>query len=152
MFDKEQFIPDLLYEDLDFITRILPSVNKVAISDDVLYYYRHRKGSNIGSFTLKRLDVLDVTENICKRVEQYGESMQLAARDRRLSAAFNMFILLVANGYGDSAASDRCWGIIRSLRGGELFNSKVRLKNKLGVLLSYGGRRLFSLISRIVKL
>lgn len=150
LFESFSFIPGILYEDLDFISRILPSVNKVAVSDDVLYYYRHRKGSNIGSFTLKRLDVLDVTENICKRVEQYSESLQLAARDRRLSAAFNMFILLGANGYGDSPASARCWDMIRSLRGGELFNGKVRLKNKLGVLLSYGGRRLFSLISRIV--
>lgn len=150
LFRSSGFVPGILYEDLEFITRVLPEVNHVTASDDVLYYYRHREGSNIGSFSLKRLDVLDVTDSICKRVIPYGHSMQLAARDRKLSAAFNMFILLGINGYGDSADSDRCWGIIRSLRGGELLNGKVRLKNKLGVLLSYGGRRVFSFVSRIL--
>lgn len=150
IFDRERFVPGLLYEDLDFITRVLPLVDNVVVSDDILYFYRHRKGSNIGSFSLKRLDVLDVTDGICRRAVSYGRPLQLAARDRRLSAAFNMFVLLNRNGYAGTEESDRCWDIIRELRSGELLNRRVRLKNKAGVFLSYGGKRFFSLISRLL--
>lgn len=150
VFDHVRFVPGLLYEDLDLITKVLPMIGKVVVSDDILYFYRHRKGSNIGSFSMKRLDVLDVTRDICHRTVKYGKPMQLAARDRRLSAAFNMFVLLNRNGYGDTVASDGCWDIICDLRGGELSNSKVRLKNKIGVFLSYGGKRFFSVVSKVL--
>lgn len=150
VFDRVRFVPGLLYEDLDLITKVLPMVGKVVVSDDILYFYRHREGSNIGSFSMKRLDVLDVTHDICHRAVKYGKPMQLAARDRRLSAAFNMFVLLNRNGYGDTVASDGCWDIIRDLRSGELSNGKVRLKNKIGVFLSYGGKRFFSLVSKVL--
>lgn len=150
LFERHMFVPGLLYEDLDLITKLLPLANRVVVSDDLLYYYRHRVGSNIGSFSLKRLDVLDVTQDICRRMNAFDRSLQRAARDRRLSAAFNMFILLNRNGYGSTVESDRCWDIVRDLRGGEIVNPRVRLKNKLGVLLSYGGRSFFAFISRLI--
>ncbi len=150
LFERHLFVPGLLYEDLDLITKLLPLANRVVVSDDLLYYYRHRAGSNIGSFSLRRLDVLDVTQDICRRMNAFDRSLQRAARDRRLSAAFNMFILLNRNGYGSTVESDRCWDIVRDLRGGEIVNPRVRLKNKLGVLLSYGGRCFFAFISRFV--
>ena len=149
LFDSARFAEGILYEDLDFVTAVTPLAGHVIVSEDVLYFYRHRAGSNIGSFSLRRLDVLSVTESICRRVVPYGVEMQLAARDRRLSAAFNMLVIIARNGYDGSAYSDRCWDIIRELRGGELTNRKVRLKNKCGVLLSYCGRRALSFISRI---
>ena len=71
-----------------------------------------------------------------------------AARDRKLSANFNMFILAGANGRYDVA--DRCWKVIREYRFGSLTNSRVRLKNKAGILLSYLGRRVFTLIGKVL--
>ena len=64
-------------------------------------------------------------------------------------ANFNMFVLLVCNGYSHSLHADRCWNNIKSLRFGSLFNRHVRLKNKLGILASLPGRRFFSVIIRI---
>lgn len=150
IFSSERFKPGILYEDLDLVTRILPSVDRVVFSRERLYCYRKREGSNIGSFSMKRLDVLDVTSDIERRVGECCPRLLPAARDRRLSAAFNMFLLLAANGMAATDEATRCWNMIKELRGGELGNPRVRLKNKLGVLLSFLGRRALAFTGRMI--
>lgn len=75
-----------------------------------------------------------------------------AALDRQLSANFNMFALMARNGLGDSPDASRCWRTISQLRSGSLANPKVRLKNKLGIMASYLGRRPFQMICRAVSI
>lgn len=148
LFDSVRFRENILYEDLEFIARAMPQVKTVAYCDDRLYFYRRRPTSILGVFNMRRLDVLDVTREIHER--SMGTPLESAARDRRMSAAFNMLILLGRNGLSRSEESRRCWRLIKELRRGELTDRRVRLKNKLGVMLSYFGPGAVTFVGRFM--
>lgn len=136
------------YEDLDLIFRQLLMSKKIAYTDSPVYFYRSTKGSLINSWGVHRLDVLDVTERIEDYMTRNHPELVKAARDRRLSANFNIFAL--ASQHDDREVADRCWSIVKQYRNESLFNPRVRLKNKGGILLSYLGKRVFALAGKIV--
>lgn len=135
LFEAVRFRPGIIYEDLELMPRLWEKAEKIACKPKRLYDYRHRPGSSINSFTMSRLDVLKVTEEIEARYQSNPE-LKKAASDRRLSANFNIFLLLSANGMADSAEARNCWGIIKEKRRASLLNSRVRCKNKVGIIAS----------------
>lgn len=136
LFDGEEFVPGLLYEDLELFPRLMLKAKSVAISPSQFYFYRQREGSIIHTWNEHRLDVLRVTEMIEKRLE-FDHELHRAAMDRRFSANCNMLLLLRKNGLKDSLYYHECRRQIRRLRHNTLFNRHTRLKNKLGAILSY---------------
>lgn len=133
------------YEDLDCIYRIYENIDgEIAFTSAPMYLYRNNPDSFIHNFTSDRLDVLAVTDEI---VAYYKNDpvLLLAARDRRFSAYFNMFVLSTKAGMESEA--DRCWEVIKAERHDELRNPKVRRKNKIGALVSYLGRRVMKHIA-----
>lgn len=152
LFEKQRFVPGILYEDLDIACRLAAEGGSVAVSEEVVYFYRENLESSTHRFTPRRLDVLDVTARIEEYVARNYPRLLPAARDRRLSASFNMLGLIVANDaeeeYRDAAV--RCRDTIRRYRRGSLLNPRVRLKNKLGILASYFGQRFLETILRRV--
>lgn len=149
IFSTNRFKTGVIYEDLELLSRILPGIDKVVWCKTPLYYYTKRQDSTTGKFSLKRLDVLDVTDRIVLNAEKHYPELLPAAHDRKLSANFNMFVLLIRNGYAHSEHTERCWLNIKALRMKSLFNRHVRLKNKLGIIASLPGRRFLSVILRI---
>ncbi len=140
LFNELRFVNGILYEDLDIIPRIYLSAKKIVLSNAKLYYYYTRSNSSINTFSTRRLDVLDVTDRIEDYMAKQCPMLLKAAQDRKLSANFNMLMLLAKNGYSDSNHSHRCWQNIKSLRWQSLCNKNVRLKNKIGILASYLGK------------
>lgn len=146
-----RFPDGLYYEDLLYCVETLRRSARVAVIGDVIYYYRDNPSSFINTFTQRRLDVLQVTARVEGMLEG-DEVLQRAARDRRLSACFNIYGLLAVHD-SDGRYSDvsvQCWRLIKDYRRDSLFNPQVRLKNKLGILLSYMGRRFFGRIAGMV--
>ena len=146
---KFKHTENIIYEDLELLSRILPAVDKVVWSKKIIYHYRKRIDSSIMSFSTKQFDALKVTEMIEERAKNQYPMLMKAARERRLSANFNIFSRLAVNGLSNSAEADACWLNIKSLRLGSLTNRKVRLKTKAGIMLSMLGRNVFTLICRI---
>ena len=140
IFDDVRFINGILYEDLEIIPRLYMSAKRIVWSSKKLYYYRLRNDSSIGTFSLHRLDVLDVVDRIENYIKKQYPTLLDAAQDRKLSANFNMLMLLTKNGYADSEYTDRCWHNIKSLRRRSLCDKNVRMKNKIGILASYLGK------------
>lgn len=145
------------YEDLDIISSLFLKANRVAILETPLYYYRQHPESYVHTFSLKRADVLDVTQRLTDYIADRCPQLLPAARSRQLSANFNILGLIAANrkfiigedrGKADKIA-DSCWNKIKELRGESLRNPSVRLKNKIGIILSYiGGRPFFQTVSK----
>lgn len=152
LFEKQRFVPGILYEDLDIACRLAAEGGSVAVSEEVVYFYRENPDSSTHRFTPRRLDVLDVTARIEEYVARNYPRLLPAARDRRLSASFNMLGLIVANDAEEEyrEAAVRCRDIIRRYRRGSLLNPRVRLKNKLGILASYFGQQFLDAILRRV--
>lgn len=137
------------YEDLELIPRVYASAAKVAVGRNPLYWYRQHDSSFIHTFSPRRFDSLWAVDSLEKKLAGHSPEMARAVADRKLSANFNAFILAsIQPGYEDTAR--QCWGNIRRLRMGSLMNSRVRIKNKAGILLSLLGRRLFGRLSRLL--
>lgn len=155
LFEDLKFTPYIGYEDLDIFYRLFPQLSIIAVSNLKLYYYRSNPSSYIHTFTEARKDVLDVTDRMKDHFSETGkhpdQRLYTAAKDRRLSANFNILGLMAANQYSNPSLESRCWNAILEERKSSLFNPRVRLKNKIAIFLSYiGGIRLIRFLSRII--
>ena len=145
------------YEDLEIAGKLMESANRIVCVDAPLYGYRQNPDSYMHRFTLQRLDVLKVTEQL----EAWGESrspeIHRAVRDRRMSANFNIFMLSeLAARRGDITRRQArdiqagCYAQIRRLRRNSIFNSKSRPKNRIGAFLSLLGPRILRFFAPLV--
>lgn len=143
---SERFTEGILYEDLDFFYRAYELAGKITHTDFPFYFYRVNQQSTLHVFKDKRLDVLKVTDRI---VTNYCDSprLRLAAIDRRFAANFNMFVLCARYKH---LSKDSCWQVIKTDRLKVLFNSKSRLKNRVGALASLLGQRFVIALSKIL--
>lgn len=150
IFDKNLFRVGITYEDLDMVCGNFFAAGKIAVTDGVVYYYRPNGESITGRFSPKRFDVLEVTRRIEEYMAANHPALLPAARDRRLSANFNMLGLIAANcpDGTHSDVADECWRLIRNYRRESLLNPRVRLKNKAGIILSYLGRPVFEFFAK----
>ncbi len=146
IFDAERFTPGLYYEDLDFFYRYALRCRRTAVSTAPLYFYRQHPASIMHTWDNRRLDVLRVTERIERDMADRCPQLVPAARDRRLSANFNVFVNASRAGQPDVARM--CWTTVRRYRLGSLFDRRVRAKNKVGVMLSFFGKRMFRLFAK----
>lgn len=136
----------LRYEDLATFYKIYQQLDgDIAATTARAYYYRDNPSSYINTFTEQRTDVLTVTDRIVEDLRD-NPTLLRAALDRRFSANYNMFLLCSQHGY--PAQASRCWQIIRQYRLAEIFNPKVRLKNRLGALLSNLGPRFIASLGK----
>lgn len=145
------------YEDLEIACRLMESADRIVCVDAPLYGYRQNPDSYMHRFTLQRLDVLKVTEQL----EVWGQSRSpeilRAMRDRRMSANFNIFMLSeLAARRGDITRQQArdiqagCYARIRRLRSNSIFNSQSRIKNRIGVLISLLGPGILRKIAPLV--
>lgn len=139
------FRPHVLYEDLEYCQRLYMRCRHIAVSGSIITHYRITPGSLTRKWSPKRLDALDVTDEIARRMAADPKGLK-AAQSRRFSAHYNMFLLSVANGYAPGA--DRCWPVIRQYRLQMLLDPDVRLKNKAGALIACFGRRFTGLFAK----
>lgn len=154
IFRREIFLPDgprfrkgKRYEDLEIHTRLFERAARVAFLPEKLYFYRRHDSSFIRTLDKSRFDALDVTDAILARYK--GTPAEKAAADRRFSAHFNILLLQLAAGSGDSGVFSRCWNVIKAGRRQALRDPRVRLKNKIGALASFGGLRFLRLLARL---
>lgn len=145
------------YEDLEIACRLMESADRIVCVDAPLYGYRQNPDSYMHRFTLQRLDVLKVTEQL----EVWGQSRSpeilRAMRDRRMSANFNIFMLSeLAARRGDITRQQArdiqagCYARIRRLRSNSIFNSQSRIKNRIGALISLLGPGILRKIAPLV--
>ena len=157
LFEGLDFNVGELYEDLDIMYRVMMRSRKVAITPAPLYYYRvSRAGSIMNTFNPARLCVLDVTRRMQEFTRQRHPEIEKAAIERRLSANFNMLGLLLAKRRREELTDfemgklNECSSYIKEHRHISLLNSKVRLKSRIGALLSYLPYFIFHPLLRMV--
>lgn len=151
LFDGLRFKKGIGYEDLQIFYRIYERADRVAYSPSKLYFYRRRGDSYLHTFTMRRVDVLDVVDEMEVYMQTRNPLMLKAVGSRKLSANFNIFMLMAINGVRNDEVESRCWNNICRLRWQSLFDTRVRVKNKLGILASLMGRRVLYALFRIIK-
>lgn len=142
-----RFREDVLYEDLEIADRLFGRCKEVIVADLPIYFYRCTPGSIMNTFNRGRVDVLKVMDIIKDRHRDSREDIRKALDDRIFSANYNIY-LLIRSMYkkgilGEFSAdelikiSEECRKKIRHGRWQAICDRNVRLKNKLGALLSY---------------
>lgn len=134
------------YEDLDLFYRAFERVPSICLIDNTTYCYRLNPMSFINTWSESRLDALDVTDRLLEHMQTHHPSLAEAAHDRRFSAHCNILVTMLRHGVRNRSAFDRCARVIRERRAAELRDPDVRIKNKLGALLSYPALPLISLL------
>lgn len=134
------------YEDLDLFYQAFERTDKVCILNRTVYFYRDNPGSFINTWSDGRLDVLDVTDRLAAHMRLRTSALHRAAQDRRFSAHFNMLVEMTRHNVDNPEQIERCIKVIKEQRSKELTDGKVRIKNKLGALLSYLGLPALKLI------
>ena len=121
--------------------------------ESIVYGYRQRESSILGNFSPRRADVLEICEGLENLTLNQDHRYLRSVRSRLLSAYFNILLLSHHDKNGNhKTLQDRCWAGIKRLRLSCLFDSNVRMKNKLGILASLLGRNvLCSVIGRNYK-
>ena len=131
------FTEGIWYEDLDSFYRFYEGAVRIAYIRTPLYFYRRNPGSFLAKWSDGRLDVLDVTDRLAAFFRERYPGLAAAAEDRRFSAHYNMLTLMKRHGVRNSDAMARCRAVIKEGRRRAFRDPEVRLKNKLGALLSY---------------
>lgn len=139
LFENFRFPVGLLYEDLATIPFVCLNAKKVIATTMSMYFYRTRFASILDSFSLKRCDVLDVVDELEKYMQEYKPSILNATQSRKFSANMNILYLMLGNGIKNEEVIARCWKNIKQLRIKMILNPHVRIKNKMGALLSFVG-------------
>lgn len=147
LFDKTRFTGGRMFEDLDIFYRLYHLTDRIAVSKALVYFYRANPASFINTWSPARLDAIKVCDDLSAYIDKHLPSIKKAADDRRLSTAFNLFIN-TSRKKVEPAVADSCWKTIKELRLQSLLNPKVRLKNKIGIIMSYGGRKTIISLSR----
>lgn len=166
LWDNLHFRAGTWYEDLDIIPIVFLDTDKIISLSNPVYLYRQHPASFIHTFSLRRGDVIEVTQRLTLFMEEKYPALTRAARSRQLSACFNILTLIAANyaslsdeknagkeseEFKAMLLADTCWNKIKELRGEALRNPSVRLKNKLAILLSYiGGRKIIESFARVL--
>ena len=140
LFKDIRFPLGIIYEDLAIIYPLLKQCQCVAVTGTVLYGYRQHANNSMRVFSHRRTAVLDVCENLEQTMQAQAPQYLRAVRSRLLSAYFNMLLLCNQHDRDEYRQVDeRCWTGIKRLRWNCLLDKSVRLKNKLGILVSYCG-------------
>ena len=139
LWQSVRFRTGIYYEDLEVFYHLYLQAKRIVHQDFPLYFYRQHSSSRMGSFNLKRADVLDVVDEIEQYIFTNHPTLLNAAHDRKFSANMNILWLMSSTGISSQQIIDRCWNNIKLLRLNSLFNHHVRLKNKIGALTSFLG-------------
>ena len=148
IFQNLRFPLGTLYEDLATVYPAFNNSKRIVHTSGKLYYYYQRPGSTLHVFNEKRTVVIKILKEILEQIERENPECINAVKSRLLSAAFNMLRLVPKDDKYEDYIKE-WWNIIKGLRMKCLFDSNVRIKNKIGIILSFLGRgTLMSFINR----
>lgn len=140
-----------LYEDLAFNYKLFERAKSIVHKQVPLYCYRLRKESITGNFSLRRVDVLDITDEIVAHMAKHYHRLLPAALDRKFAANMNILWLMTRSDVFDEGVEIRCWKNIKALRFTTLCNPKSRLKNRAGALIAMFGKQFVKFVFSHIK-
>ena len=141
-----------VYEDLLFVYQAFCRSEKIVWTDKQMYYYHKTADGQMDSFSPCVTDAFEVMERIRKDLSSRYPTLSHAIDNRTISVSFNILKLMAVSHETrhDEGIEHRCWDNIRSLRFANFFDPNVRIKNKVGVLLSLFGHRFTMSVFSIV--
>ena len=139
--DKVRFPEGKIYEDIMFSAIIVSNANRIAVIDNVDYYYFQRTGSiSNQTFSSARMDCINNSRMLVDYVsENYPEYFKDVIC-WYFSGLCSTFLKIPKDSY--KAERELIWKEIKRYRWAVLSNKHARTKNKFAALVSYLGPQL----------
>ena len=143
LWKEKRFPAGQYFEDLAVIPEILNEANKVAVTKAKLYFYRKHPGSVLASqFDVRKLVLLGTAENVFEKMKRTSKPLCKAARSMLLSASFSI-LMRTDETEEFTEYRKKALAHIRKYRLGTFFDLKIRMRNRMAILISYLPRSLF---------
>ena len=143
LWKEKRFPPGMIFEDLAVIPETLAEANKVAVTKAKLYFYRKHPGSVLASqFDVRKLVLLGTAENVFEKMKRTSKPLCKAARSMLLSASFSI-LMRTDETEEFTEYRKKALAHIRKYRLGTFFDLKIRMRNRMAILISYLPRSLF---------
>lgn len=133
-------------EDLATCHLFLDNAKKIVYSNYYGYYYRQHESSIMHVFNPKRLDALEWVAAIEKFSQEKYPSIIGAAYCRTFNVAVHLILDLPDEGGIHDKYFEEIWHEIRRTRVKTLLDKKVRNREKVAALLSFGGEQLLKAV------
>lgn len=154
LFRNFRFKEGEIFEDLRSEFPLLSRAERGLVYTSLkLYHYIRHQESTMGYFSESRTVVLSILSELEQEIETTNPRHLPAVQSRLLSASFNMLRTIPRNPSPKMAgAINDSWSNILRLRRSCFFNPRVRLMNKIAIILSFLGmkslRKMLSLSSK----
>ena len=125
-----------LYEDISTTYKYFLNSSKIVYSNQKKYYYLQRHDSIMGSkFKVKEMDYIYQTKDMLDNLSNLNDKkLLLAAQSRFVSANFSILLKINKNKYFSKEMLE-ARNNIKEYQKYLIFNSKVRIKNKIALFL-----------------
>lgn len=140
-----------VYEDLLFIYKAICQSQKVCWTNRKLYIYHKQANGQMDSVSPKTTDAFEVMDEIKTDILEHHSDLVGAIDNRTISVSFNILKLIYRSGNRNEVIENICWENIRHLRRANFCDPNVRLKNKIGILISLFGANFTRLFFSINK-
>lgn len=141
---KKHIIQDLrypvgkLYEDIPVTYECMKQSKKVAVVNNIDYFYFQRKNSiQNEKFSLRKLDGIKHCREMMENVKQDYPDLGVAAESRYFSTVCNILFQIKEHEF--TKERDLLWNEILKYRKHVLIDKKARKKNRMAALISYMG-------------
>lgn len=152
LFDRSLFENLMFYdgwfEDLELFHKLLFRSKRIAVSDEIVYFYRKHDKSFINSWSEGRKHIIKVTEDIICHMSDSMPQLVKAAEHRHFSACYNLLNTLLRYAPENSEIINYCLTEIKRLRNQILVDKNSRMKNRVGAFVSFFGLKFLKLIVR----
>lgn len=129
-----------VYEDLLFVYQVYKRCKKIVWSNRNLYFYHKEQTGQMDQKSPETEDSFYVMDCIKADIQKETPSLVKAIDNRIISVSFNIIKLLAQSGRCNSHIEELCWSNIKRLRKENFLDSKVRIKNKAGIIISCFGK------------
>jgi len=139
LFENIRYPNGKLYEDMGTTYKLIMKSSKVTFGSSKKYYYRQRANSiMLSAFDLRKLDCVELAQNMVSEISQKMPKLQYAAKARAFSAYFHI-LLQIPNASEYKEVRKKLYTNIKKERLVNLFNVNSRVKNKVSALISFLG-------------
>ena len=140
LFTTIRFPEGRLFEDLGTVIYLMHHCSRVAYSNVPKYYYRQHSESILrSSFSEKKLELLDIAEEILRFIQHKNPIAEKAAINTLISASFTIILKATDSSplYGEYRK--RAWIHIKRFRWQSLGDVRIRWRNRVALFLSFFG-------------
>lgn len=150
LFNSIRFRDGYFYEDTEIMPRLFHEAATIAVADINVYYYRRNPQSFISTWSDGRAHVLEVLDMLAREpfIRDDAE-LGKALNNRKMSAAFNLLLLMDNLKVRKAGLRHRCVKLIRSYRTEVMLDGRSRAKNRIGAALAHLGMPVVIAFNRV---